>query len=145
MGATVCFMSPGYSRRALLETVHHHARFMRRTDEEPGWTSQFREVVLGIDARLHDLRGKRFAGEAELDQGKYSAAQALGSELWRGGSDGLAWPSVRHEGGECAGLFYPDCASEAAQGRHLDYHWNGNQVDFYREWDSGRVFEIAAE
>ena len=127
---------------ALLETVHHHARFMRRTDEEPGWTSQFREVVLGVDARLHDLRGNRFAGEAELDPDKYSAAQALGSELRVGGSDGLAWPSVRHEGGECAGLFYPDCASEAVQGRHLDYHWNGARVDFYRERDSGRVFEI---
>ena len=80
--------------------------------------------------------------EAELDPNDYLAAQALGSELWRGGSDGLAWPSVRHEGGECAGLFYPDCASEAVQGRHLDYHWNGARVDFYRERDSGRVFEI---
>ena len=130
---------------ALLETVHHHARFMRRTDEEPGWTSQFREVVLDVDARLHDLRGGRFVGGAELNLDDYSAAQALGSELRRGGSDGLAWPGLRHEGGECAGLFYPDCASEAVQGRHLDYHWNGARVDFYRERDSGRVFKIVAE
>ena len=129
---------------ALLETVHHHARFMRRTYEEPGWTSQFREVVLDVDARLHDLRGDRFVDAAELDPNDYLAAQALGSELRRGGSDGLAWPSVRHEGGECAGLFYPDCAVKAVQGRHLDYHWNGVRVDFYRERDSGRVFEIVA-
>ena len=127
---------------ALLETVHHHARFMRRTCEEPGWTSQFREVVLDVDARLHDLRGRPFAGGAELNPDDYLAAQALGAELRRGGSDGLAWPSVRHAGGECVGLFYPDCASDPAQGRHLDYHWNGNQVDFYRERDSGRVFEF---
>ena len=127
---------------ALLETVHHHARFMRRTAEEPGWTSQFREVVLYVDARLHDLRGRPFAGGAELNPDDHLAAQALGREFRRGGSDGLAWPSVRHAGGECVGLFYPDCASDPAQGRHLDYHWNGNQVDFYRERDSGRVFEF---
>jgi hypothetical protein len=41
---------------ALLETVHHHERFMARTNEAAGWTSQFREIIIGIDARLHDLR-----------------------------------------------------------------------------------------
>src|SRR3546814_9215696 len=33
---------------ALAETVHHHARFMARTAEPEGWTSQFREIVLDI-------------------------------------------------------------------------------------------------
>lgn len=28
---------------ALFETIHHHGRFMARTKEPPGWTSQFRE------------------------------------------------------------------------------------------------------
>jgi len=41
---------------ALLETMHHHARFMARTREAPGWTSQFRELVLNLDAPLHDPR-----------------------------------------------------------------------------------------
>lgn len=48
---------------ALFETIHHHGRFMARTGEAPGWTSQFRELVLAIDAALHDLRGER-AGRA---------------------------------------------------------------------------------
>jgi len=30
-------------------------------------------------------------------------------------------------------LFYPDRAANPIQGRHLDYHWNGSRVDFYRE------------
>src|SRR3546814_12192010 len=49
---------------ALFETIHHHARFMARTAEEPGWTSQFREIVLSISADLHDLRGTEPANPA---------------------------------------------------------------------------------
>lgn len=33
---------------ALFETIHHHARFMARTVEAPGWTSQFREIILSV-------------------------------------------------------------------------------------------------
>jgi hypothetical protein len=44
---------------ALFETIHHHARFMARTAEAPGWTSQFREIVMSVSADLHDLRGLR--------------------------------------------------------------------------------------
>ena len=42
---------------ALMETIHHHAAFMARTGEPPGWTSQFREIILDVAADLHDLRG----------------------------------------------------------------------------------------
>ena len=42
---------------ALAETIFHHGRFMAATNEPAGWTSQFRELVLTVDARLHDLRG----------------------------------------------------------------------------------------
>ena len=41
---------------AVLETMHHHGRFMAATAQPPGWTSQFREIVLDVDASLHDLR-----------------------------------------------------------------------------------------
>src|SRR3546814_20290516 len=41
---------------ALFETIHHHVRFMARTVEAPGWTSQFREIILSVSADLPDLR-----------------------------------------------------------------------------------------
>ena len=41
---------------ALFETLYHHGRFMARTAEAPGWTSQFREIILSVHANLHDLR-----------------------------------------------------------------------------------------
>jgi hypothetical protein len=127
---------------ALLETIHHHARFMARTNELEGWTSQFREIVLDVRANLHDLREGDPAHASALEPDDYSESQRLGIRLREAGSDGLVYPSVRFPGGECVGLFYPDLASNPVQGRHLAYHWNGRQVDFYRDEGSDEVFQI---
>src|SRR5690606_36951471 len=80
---------------ALIETIHHHSRFMTRTNEKPGWTSQFREIVLNIEARLHDLRGEK--AYKALDPDDYGECRRLGAELRASGSDGIVYPSVRHE------------------------------------------------
>jgi hypothetical protein len=127
---------------ALLETIHHHGRFMARTKEAPGWTSQFREIVMDIAAKLHDLRGKTAAFAKALDPDDYSASQALAIALKQAGSDGIIYPSVRSVGGECAGLFSPDLAARPVQGRHLDYHWNGERVDLYRDIGESKVYRI---
>ena len=127
---------------ALFETIHHHARFMARTAEAPGWTSQFREIVLSVDAELHDLRETLPADHAALDPDSYEASQDLARTLKTGGSNGVVYPSVRHSGGGCVGLFYPDCASDAVQGRHLDYHWDGARVDLVRHAGTGAVFRL---
>jgi len=85
---------------ALFETIHHHARFMARTREAPGWTSQYREILMSVDADLHDLRTRAGAPDPALDPDNYAASQALARHLMGAGSDGIAYPSVRHPGGE---------------------------------------------
>lgn len=127
---------------ALLETIHHHARFMLATTQPPGWTSQFREIVLEVDAELHDIRPLEAEAAAVLDPADYAAGQTLGIGLRAIGSAGIVYPSVRCPGGECVGLFYPDGAGHPVQGRHLDYHWNGERVDLYRDRSAGEVFRI---
>ena len=127
---------------ALFETIHHHARFMARTAEAPGWTSQFREIVLSVAADLHDLRGADASGLAALAPDSYAASQALAVTLKAEGSNGIAYRSVRHPAGECVALFYPDCASNPVQGRHFDYHWDGGRVDLVRDAGSGEVFRV---
>ena len=127
---------------ALLETVHHHTRFMLATAQPPGWTSQFREIVLDIDAELHDLRQGGDEVAAALDPVDYTQSQQFGGRLRDAASEGVVYPSVRCPGGECAGLFYPDGASQPVQGRHLDYHWNGERVDLYRDRSAGEVYRI---
>jgi len=127
---------------ALFETFHHHARFMARTREAPGWTSQFREIVMSVNAELHDLRTRAGGPDPALNADSYAASQALAHQLRGAGSDGIAYPSVRHRDGECVALFYPDCASNPLQGRHLDYHWDGARVDLVRDARSGAIFRI---
>jgi len=126
---------------ALFETMHHHARFMTATGQPPGWTSQFREIVLDVHANLHDA-GAIGATTPVLAADDYTFGQTLGSELLALGSDGVVYPSVRHAGGTCAGLFYPDLASAPTQGRHLDYHWDGARVDLYRDAGSRQVYRV---
>ena len=128
---------------ALLETMHHHGRFMARTAEPPGWTSSFRELVLDVAAPLHDLRGGDPAWAPALDPDDYAEAQRLAGALRRRGSQGIVYPSRRDPEGECAGLFYPDLAANLVQGRPLDYHWNGADVDLYRDAGSGEVFRVS--
>jgi hypothetical protein len=127
---------------ALFETIHHHSRFMARTNEPAGWTSQFREIVLDVNAKLHDLRNRDPAHRAALEPDDHAESQALGARLRAGGSDGLVYPSLRYEGGECVGLFYPDRAANPVQRRHLDYHWDGARVDLCRDLGSGQVYRI---
>nr|WP_226561634.1 RES family NAD+ phosphorylase [Salipiger thiooxidans] len=124
---------------AVHETIHHHARFMAATAEEPGWTSQFRELILDVDADLHDLRP--IEPPDLLDPDDYGPAQAFGSALRAAGGDGIVYPSVRGDG-ECAGLFYPDLAQAPVQGRHLDYHWDGDTVDLVRDATDGTVYRV---
>ncbi|MXO71818.1 RES domain-containing protein [Alteraurantiacibacter buctensis] len=130
---------------ALFETIHHHARFMARTKEAQGWTSQFREVILTVKAGLHDLRIPELVAHPALAADSHAVSQSLGVALRAAGSDGVVYPSLRHSGGECAALFYPDCASDPVQGRHLDYHWDGKRVDLVRDSGSGAVFRLVEQ
>jgi hypothetical protein len=127
---------------ALFETIHHHQRFMARTAEAPGWTSQFRELMLAIEARLHDLTGGDPGLAPALDPERWEDSQRLGQALRAQGADGVVYPSCRHPEGLCAGLFYPDLASDVRQGRHLDYHWNGTRIDYVRVPGSGEVLAV---
>jgi hypothetical protein len=127
---------------ALLETAYHHGRFMANTNEPAGWTAQFREILLDIDADLYDLRGGDSAYAEALDPANYQEAQGLGERLHAAAAAGLVYPSARNPTGECVGLFYPDLASHVVQGGHFDYHWNGTRVDLFREPAKGKVYRI---
>ncbi|MEO1456887.1 MAG: RES family NAD+ phosphorylase [Pseudomonadota bacterium] len=78
-----------------------------------------------------------------LDPDDYAAAQDLGEALRSAGSDGVVYPSVRHDVGHCIGILWPDVAGIPVQGNHYDYHWNGNRVDYIRRHsDPPKLFEL---
>ncbi len=96
---------------------------------------------MDIRADLHDIAVLPERA-ALLDADSYVESQRVAKALKMAGSEGIVYPSVRAGRDECVALFYPDLASEARQGRHLDYHWDGARIDLYRDTVSKQVFRV---
>jgi len=121
---------------AVEETVYHRERFLAATAESP-CNIEMRCYRTTIHAKLHDLRG---GWKAAHDPNDYSAGVALARRLRSEGSDGLVYDSVRHRGGECVAVFYPDRVGPCTQAQHLMYRWDGAhiaQVLTVDEWKRG--------
>lgn len=124
---------------AIAETIHHHTRTMLATAEPAGWTSQFRELVGAVDADFDDA-----SGMAELlHPDDYTASQRYGAERRATGSNGIYWPSLRYEGGNCIAVFWPDVVPIPSQGAHFTYHWNGSAVDYVKRLDTGETMSVS--
>lgn len=121
---------------AIAEVSHHRAVFLRRTSE-PAIDVDMRLITATVEAELHDLvevgaaNEGRFAGV--LDPDDYGPSQSLGRKLREIESWGLRWPSVRHAGGECVGLFRPRALRHAKAAAHLALHWDGSRISHWYE------------
>ena len=124
---------------AIAETIHHHTQTMLATAEPAGWTSQFRELVGSVDAELDDVS----ALADLLRPDDYAASQRFGAERRAAGSNGLFWPSLRYEGGNCIAVFWPDVVPIPKQGAHFSYHWNGSNVDYVKRLDTGETLSVS--
>jgi hypothetical protein len=123
---------------AIAETIHHHTKTMLATEEAPGWTSQFRELIGSVDAEFDDV----FRMDDLLHPNDYAASQVYGAQRRAAGSDGITWPSVRFAGGCCIAAFWPDVVSIPTQGGHIAYHWNGAAVDYVKRLDTGEIMGV---
>ena len=117
---------------AIAETCHHRERFMRAT-REPRMELDMRVYVADLTASLHELRGQGARYPGVYHREDYSAGRALGLRLRKKGSDGIAYDSVRREGGECAAVFRPRVLANCRQERHLCYVWNGEKIAYVYE------------
>lgn len=109
---------------AVAETRYHHGRFLAAT-QQPAMHLPMRLYSVVVDARLHDLRPPGAVAAAVYDTADYTAARALGQRLHAAGSAGVAYRSVRHERGQCVGLFKPRGASRCLHAAYLLYAWDG--------------------
>ena len=109
---------------AVEETVYHRERFLAATAEPP-CDLPMRCYRTSITGRLHDLRG---GWPAMHDPADYTASVALARTLREAGSNGIVYDSVRHAGGECAAVFYPDLLAPCVQSEHLVYRWDGRRI-----------------
>jgi hypothetical protein len=123
---------------AIAETIHHHTKTMLATDEAPGWTSQFRELIGSLNANMDDVTGIKDL----LDPDNYGASQVFGTQRCAAGSNGITWPSVRFAGGNCIAAFWPNVVPIPTQGGHFAYHWNGSAVDYVKKLDTGEITSV---
>lgn len=118
---------------AVAEVGHHRAVFLARTNEA-AIDVDLRVITAGVGAPLHDLchMTSREAA-AWLDPDDYVPPQALGRTLRNAASWGVLFPSVRHTGGLCVGLFRPKALQPARSGAHIALHWDGQRITHWYE------------
>ena len=74
------------------------------------------------------LRGMREIMPDVYSPNDYTASQLLGGALRAGGSNGVVYDSVRHDGGKCVGVFRPRLLSRCRDWKHLRYLWDGMRI-----------------
>ncbi len=132
-GAYGVFYAARERATAVAETRHHHGNFLAATSQGP-MHLPMRLYHVAVDARLHDLRPAGAVDAAVYDPVDYGAAQALGGRLHAAGSAGVAYRSVRHERGQCVGLFKPRGAIACLHAAFLLYAWDGQRsADVYEK------------
>lgn len=112
---------------AIAETRYHREQFMRATNEAR-MELDMRVYLVDVDADLHDIRGRQNEYQNAYRHTNYAGGQQLAADLRASGSNGIAYSSVRRDGGECVGVFRPNVLSNARQERHLCYIWDGASI-----------------
>lgn len=89
-----------------IEVAYHKSRELQEINWQEKETFTYVDFLADFRAEFHDLRpGRGFA--KYLDRNSYTASQRLAAELLDKGSEGVIYPSVRHEPGTCIACFRP--------------------------------------
>jgi hypothetical protein len=112
---------------AIAETRFHRENFLRATSQPP-MELEMRCYLADVACDLHELRGRRAELPAVYDPQSYVASQKLGRLLRDAGSNGIAFDSVRRNGGECVAIFRPRLVQNVRQSVHLRYAWDGVSI-----------------
>jgi hypothetical protein len=122
---------------ALREVAFHMGRFYARTADAPH--QECYQTYQGrFDRPLHDLRGADGKAFLDPDPANYGAAQELARQLREAGSNGIAYPSVRHRGGECIGVFWPDLVPRPVQSKKVTLKWDGKAISEWYDHEAER-------
>jgi hypothetical protein len=113
---------------AIAEVKHHRVAFLEAM-RAPAQDLDFEVLKAPVKgARFYDLRGRQREIPDVYSPTDYSASQRLAVELRRRDADGIAYDSVRREGGECVAVFRPRCVGPARPVKHLIFRWDGAAI-----------------
>jgi hypothetical protein len=105
--------------------------------------TDYAELVADFVGPFHDLRQAERASEASLHDDPavaYPAGQALARRLRAEvASNGIVYPSARHEGGTCLVAFRPDLVQNLRQGDIWRLEWQGSPAPIISRPDQVRL------
>lgn len=100
---------------------------MLETSQDPA-TLVNRVLVASLASELHDIRGRQTELPDVYHKSSYAHSQEFGRNLKMEKSWGIAYSSVRHDGGECFAVMRPPALSRCHSEKHLGYVWDGNRI-----------------
>jgi RES domain-containing protein len=113
---------------AIAEVKHHRVAFLEAT-RAPAQDLDFEVLKAPVKgAHFFDIRGRQQDFREVYSPTDYSASQKLGAELRQRDGDGIAYDSVRREGGECVAVFRPRCVGPARSVKQLIFRWDGTAI-----------------
>ncbi len=113
---------------AIAEVRHHRLAFLEAM-RAPPQDLDFDVLKAPVKGtHFYDLRGRQREFTKVYSPTDYSASQKLGVELRRKDADGIAYDSVRREGGECVAVFRPRCVGPARPVKNLIFRWDGESI-----------------
>ncbi len=113
---------------AIAEVKHHRTAFLAAM-RAPAQDLDFEVLTAPVKGtHFYDLRGRQREYPRAYSPTDYSGSQKLGAELRGKDADGIAYDSVRREGGECVAVFRPRCVGPCRPVKHLIFRWDGDTI-----------------
>ena len=113
---------------AIEEVKYHRTAFLEGM-RAPAQDLDFEVLKAPVKgAHFYDLRDRQRDFPDVYSPTAYSASQKLGVELRSRDADGIAYDSVRREGGECVAVFRPRCVGPARPVKQLIFRWDGAAI-----------------
>lgn len=113
---------------AKLEVSWHLTQELHATGIYENVTS-YRELNASFATQFHDLAQTDIADVGASDPiVGHKAGQALALQLFAHDSNGVLYPSVRNDGGQCLAAFRPHLVQNIRQGETWLFQWNGESV-----------------
>ncbi|WP_197911652.1 RES family NAD+ phosphorylase [Kineobactrum salinum] len=123
---------------AIAETRYHRERLLRYQDIGPQ-RLQMRAYVGAVEAEWVDLRGLRGEYPELYARDSYAASQPFGQGCRDERAWGIAYHSVRHDEGQCLGVFRPAACRPVRQSSHYEYCYDGQRISHV-----ARIIELAS-
>jgi len=126
---------------SVAEVAFHKLRQLEEVDWEQEEVSTFDDYLADFTTEMHDVRGqspryRRYLKGEPIPE-CYADSQQLAAALLAERSNGIVYPSVRHQGGTCIVCFRPTLVYNVRQGKRLEFRLLAG-----REFEGGQVREV---